>query len=491
VRFFPGVVFDACVVNEKSFCYVSQIVDDCGVTFTHNNCVCNAFLAFRLRHQVMTPPLDLSLMPLFNGVLEELVVLHPKLILDDLYTRQKVVHNYRGRWFRRYEEARLELLERGLNRRDFWNKCFNKADKEKVIKNASRLIQYMMATGALEMGRFTHPFEALVYQCRDRFGTRIFGKGCNLHTLAEDFVRKRDCFLDPVYLLLDASKFDTHVDIGLLDAIRKFYRRCCRRPRDGHYVHWLWGHALTSCGFSALGFKYKTHGTRFSGHMDTGLGNSLIMYAMLVSYMKASGVSKFSLSVNGDDSVTIIERADLSRILGMDFFKRFGFSMKFEMTDDFSQMEYCQTRPVETDYGWMMCRGPERMLSRAGWTVTRFRHGRVRSYLKSLGLGEMAINYGCPVGYAMGRKLYVAGGDAKLMPVDRKRYISYTKQKFWQVFDVPTISMATRVSYQRAWGMDPSKQVEIERKLTVLRTSSVTEQQQWLYEQVLNTRVGV
>nr|UBJ25993.1 hypothetical protein 3 [Sichuan mosquito tombus-like virus] len=343
----------------------------------------------------------------------------------------------------------------------------------------------MEATGALEMGRFTHAVESDVYDLKDDYGTRIFGKGCNLHELAEDFINKNALFANPVYLLLDASKFDAHVSDALLRIVARFYETMLENPRERKHVRWLWSHTFTSMGRSKLGVYYKTKGTRFSGHMDTGLGNCMVMYAALKVYLRLSGVTKHVMSVNGDDSVIIVERQDLSKLLDIGVFKSLGFKMKFEYTDDFSQMEYCQCRPVHTDYGWVMARGPERVLARTGWSVKRFSKKKFKDFVLSLGMGESAVSYGVPVAYPLARLLVGAGKGGKMMPTDRKRFISYTRQKFWQSPEVATISLSTRVSYERAWGMSPDKQIEIEGKLKVSMGLTLSSRQMTAYERIV------
>jgi len=453
--------------------------------------LCNAYLALTLRHQANTPPLNLTFLPRFlHKLLKFKDDQEQNIIVDNLLTRLQVLSGYKGRWYRRYERAFRQLKNRQLNRKDFYNDCFVKADKENGIRKAARLIQYMKPTGALEMGRFTHAVEGKIYACEDKFGTKIFGKGANLHDLADDFIKKKSNFHDPVYLLLDATNFDSHVSMELTAAMITFYCTLVRNPKHKKLVRWLWSHVLVSFGHSKLGLRYKTRGTVFSGRMDTGLFDSMTTYSMLTNYMCDSGITKYSLSVNGDDSVTIIERADFGKLLGMDYFLNFGFVMKFDWTDNFSKMDYCQTRPVKTDYGWMLARSPERLLRRAGWSVKRFGKRCYKSYVKSLGLGEMAINYGLPLGYKLGRLMYDKGGGAKLLPCNRKRYISCTKQRFWQVIDVPSISMETRLSYQDAWGMSPSEQLEVEAKMLIAVDPEITWQQQWHYERILETDVG-
>ena len=162
-----------CTVNERSYCYIGNIRSDNYssdnlVTYTHNNCVCNAYLALTLRHQAKTPPLNLTFLPLFLDALFGLFNDHKEnIVVNNLLARQQVVNGYKGRWFRRYDKALNDLKKRSLDRKDFHNDCFIKADKENGIRKAARLIQYMKATGALEMGRFTHAVEGNIYACKD------------------------------------------------------------------------------------------------------------------------------------------------------------------------------------------------------------------------------------------------------------------------------------------------------------------------------------
>jgi len=489
----PGFEDGVCnSFKNRMYPYVKMNRGDLPLTYTHNGCWCNELLALKFRHQMDTPKvdkdvqhhIDVALDSLFEHVMPNGEKLRRDYILK---SRQQVVNQYSGRYRRRYAKAMTELKTLSLNHKDFMNKGFVKADKEntKDISKASRLIQYMKETGALEMGRFTHAVELDIYSLQDKYGTKIFGKGGNLHEIAEDMVRKKSNFLDPVYLLLDASKFDAHVSDLMLKSVAKWYPRLLQLPKQRKYVAWLWQHTITNYGFTAGGIRFKTHGTRMSGHMDTGLGNSLIMFAMITSYLKVVGITKYSMSVNGDDSVVMIERSDVVRARDISIFKRFGFNMKFEMTDDFSQMDYCQTRPVKTKYGWILARAPDRILGRVGWSVTKFSKAKRKDYLFSLGKGEQAINYGLPIGYALGKALVRAAPHGKMMDITRKRYISYTRQRYWASGEDAVIDDETRMSYYEAWGIAPEEQIAIERGLKISLNPRVTYGQQMEYDSVI------
>jgi len=461
------------------------------LTFTHNGCLCNEILALQFRHQMSTPPVSHGALPLLRQALDRLLEMRRPdgmpLERVTLRTRQQVVNSYKGRHRIKYFRAMVELNTRSLNRTDFYNRGFVKPDKEQEsdLTKAGRLIQFMRPTGALEMGRFTHAVEMQVYSLQDGYDTKIFGKGGNLHDIAEDLNNKREHFHDPIFLLLDASKFDAHVSAELLRLVAEWYPSLLTHPTEQNYVKWMWSHTYTNYGSTQNGLRYRTHGTRMSGHMDTGLGNSLIMYAMLTAYMATKQITKYSMSVNGDDSVIVIERADLTAAKDISFLKDCGFNMKFEHTDNFSHMDYCQTRPVKTKYGWVLARSPERMLRRIGWSSNLFGARRGRDFLYSLGKGEKAINYGLPIGYALGQKLLDAAPNGRLLPLDRKKYISYTRQRYWATGREAVIDRETRESFAEAWGMSPEEQELVERSLRVSLAKEVPDSIKLEYESVL------
>lgn len=466
------------------------------LTFTHNGCLCNEIIALRFRHQMDTPPVSLSVIPLLRRALDGLLSCNrpdgTPIEPVFLRSRQQVVNTYRGRHRIKYFRAMVELNTRALNRTDFYNRGFVKADKEEEsdLTKAGRLIQFMRPTGALEMGRFTHAVESQIYSLHDKYDTKIFGKGGNLHEIAEDLNNKRENFNDPIFLLLDASKFDAHVSTEMLRLVAEWYPNLLSDPSQREFIRWMWSHTFNNYGSTVNGLRYKTNGTRMSGHMDTGLGNSLVMYAMITAYLGVVGITKYSMSVNGDDSVVMIERSDLQRALDISFFKDCGFKMKFDMTDEFSKMDYCQTRPVLTRYGWILARSPERMLRRIGWSSNLFGAKRSRDFLYSLGKGERAINYGLPIGYTLGNKLMQAAPNGKLLPLDRKKYISYTRQKYWQSSEDAIIDKVARESFCEAWGITPEEQVRIEESLQVGPALKVTDKMQQMYDSVVLSKLN-
>lgn len=477
IRFTDAFPMGNCKINRASYCYVGNKMLEASIAYTHNGCGCNEYLALKHRHQMQT--LAFTMDP--DIMLQHLNTLIGESRLQaqsfTLLSRHEVVNSYVGRWKRRYLRAMLSLEEYPLCNADFNINMFVKPDKEDALpKGGPRAIQYRGARAALEMARFTQSIEHQVYELNDDHGTRIFGKGCNQHTLAEDFLKKRDLFRDPAFLMLDASKFDAHVSVEFLEIVRCFYVQLLQLAGQAKYVSYLWGKTLTSYGYTRHGIKYKTRGTRMSGDMDTGLGNSLIMFAALTHYMYVTGISKYVMAINGDDSVIFIEKDQLAKARDISCFVEMGLKMKFEVALDFQHMEFCQCRMVETDYGWTLARSPHRIITRLGWSVNKFGKSRLKDYILSLGMGECAVSYGVPIGYAIGLALKLAGRGGKYTVWDRWAQEWCQQERYWEA-EVGTVSYATRVSYERAFDISPEKQIELENSIKVRLGCAITDQQ--------------
>lgn len=477
-----------CVINRATYCYVKQPDSLMSVVYTHNGCHCNEVAALKFRHQVATPPFQWDLKPF----IEALDFLYKR--LDGRYklkSRAEVVNQYSGRWHRRYFSAMLSLNSRPPCKNDFVVQMFVKDDKETArAEKPPRAIQYRNKRGALEMGRATHAVEGDIYDVKDRFGTRIFGKGCNMHEVAEDAVEKKKLFYDPVWVMFDASKFDAHIDATLLKMLA--YRRSLLFDgiKTQRYVRWLWSHTYVNYGATRNRVRFKTTGTRMSGDMDTGLGNSELMYCYLTVFLSSVGIKYYTFSVNGDDSYVVIERRDLYKITSnMDKWELMGLRMKMSYTDVFEELEFCQSKPLLTDYGWTMARDPRRVLTRTGWATTFYGKKAYANYVFALGIGELATNWGVPINARVGYALMKLGrrrGARFREDISRKMRISLENQRYWRHFEYPTISDAVRYRFHRSWGVSFVDQKRVESDYCVLDNMGVTADQYDAYMYLLD-----
>lgn len=478
-----------CKITRRTYPYASFNLDHTHLAWTHNGCLCNDLVALTHRHQVDTPPVDLPLsdVDVFLNRLRLGVSLLPM-------KRWKVVRGYHGQWRAKYQAAHKERDETGLLHKHRLVRFFNKADLEmsKPLK-PPRAIQYRHPVFALEQARYTKAVEQWFYKVKDEYDTYIVGKS-DPFTIASELHKKSGAFSQPVYLLLDASKFDSCVDVKWLRLMMEFY--CKLFPaRDSRRIRWLWTRTFENSGRSRSGLTYKTHGTRMSGDMDTGLGNSLIMWSMLKLYLTNNGIHKHSIMVNGDDSVIVIERSQLSASRNISIFHSLGFNMKFEVALEFNQLEFCQARPIFTDYGWTMARRPERVLGRTSWSVNNYGRSKMRAFIHTLGLCERAASWGVPIASALATKMIQATPGAARIRLSPWLEEHYNRMRRWWKLGEPTISLETRQNFADAWGISVEEQYHIERSIKISVNAVPTEVQLCEYHELIHTanpsQVGV
>jgi hypothetical protein len=248
----------------------------------------------------------------------------------------------------------------------------------------------------------------------------------------------------------------------------------------------LWKQTYVNKGRTKAGLRYKTRGTRMSGDMDTGLGNSIIMYLMLSQYLKTAGV-RGSILVNGDDSLVVISRSSLHKVMDISIFKTFGFSMKFEVAYDIQQAEFCQSRLVWTDYGPAMALNPLRCINRLAWTTKKYSSRHARQYVHTVALCNRAAHWGMPILYPL------ADAMKKLVKSEKEILMSTFDyewkemlRRWWRDKRAATISIDTRLSYEQAWGISVHQQEQLERGLRVRVIYAPTQEQLMNYHYMLS-----
>lgn len=450
-----------CVVNRYTYCHLKMNLPGNKTVWTHNGCICNQYMALRYRHQVETHPPDFNESQV-EEVFSRLLRYNPIELLP--WKRHAVVNSYAGSYKRKYLEAHKTYHRIGLQKFMSRVNLFCKDDSyTDAPEKAPRAIQYRHPTFMLEMGRFTKAVEEWFYHTRDSYGTLIVGK-TDPYTIGTELVKKSAFFNDPVYLMLDASKFDTCVDVKWLKLVVRCYKTLF--PRRFHRtIDWLWGQTYINRGRTRTGLRFKTRGTRMSGDMDTGLGNSIIMYLMLSRFLDNAGV-KGSIMVNGDDSLVVVARSNLHKLMDIGIFKTFGFSMKFDVAYEIQKAEFCQSRLVYTDYGPAMSLNPLRAVNKMAWTTTKYGKRHARQYVKTLALCGRAANWGMPILYPLAE--YMARLTRTEKEIGLRPYDLEWKElvmKWWRMKGEATISMETRVSFEYAWGIPVSEQLEMERRL--------------------------
>lgn len=266
---------------------------------------------------------------------------------------------YTGRKRVIYERAVEDYTVNGVRRRDAYSDSFVKCEKVPGDK-APRCIQPRRPVYNVGVGRYLKPVEHKIYKAIQKVfevDTPVVLKGFNAQATADIIQRKFEAFEKPVALGLDASRFDQHVSKQMLEWEHSIYNAMFRSPELKKLLKWQ----IKNVGFGRCDdgvIQYSVEGKRFSGDMNTALGNCLIMCAMIHAYGRDRGV-KLDLANNGDDCVVFMEAGDLERFgAGLDdWFDEMGFVMtKEEPVYELHQIEFCQCKPVFGANGLIMCR---------------------------------------------------------------------------------------------------------------------------------------
>lgn len=415
----------------------------------YNNCQCNEIAALTNRH--LKPPL------FDHPNWEEASRMTEKYYTTfvDLVSMKQIVNRYVGTKKRLYNKAYEQYRTFGFQQKYAYVKMFIKTERfkeEHLGIKPPRAIQYRHPIFNLQVLRFINPFEEHYYQhlsygnCTQ---TRVIMKGLNWVKRAKIFVEKAQSFLQPKFICLDFSRFDSTITVDHLKSTHRKYYKVGGRPLR-HYFRMQ----LKNKCWTRSGIKYVVDGTRMSGDADTGLGNTIINLDAIHYVLYKSNITKYDMIVDGDDAVVIIEQGEF---YNLDIYKTLGFEVKADITKDIFRVDFCQSRLVLTPEP-VFVRNPIKVLS----TVTTCYKDYLRSldrWTAAVGLCEEAVNPGVPILSVLGSSLAKLS-NRPLFDKDMRRRMMGMKQQHAPITDIG------RLTFYYAWGINPSMQEFIEDMLT-------------------------
>lgn len=371
-----------------------------------------------------------------------------------------------GRKQRLYERAWESLVVKAVNSRDAIVSTFVKAEKVNLDAKgdpAPRVIQPRSPRYNLVVGCYLKLFEKELFKGFERvWGYKVVLKGLNALGVAAALREHWERFRDPVAVGLDASRFDQHVSVDALKWEHSIYNAVFRCPR----LRWLLKMQLRNRGIARVEdyrVDYTVEGCRMSGDLNTGMGNCLIMSSMVLAYLEQHGIDA-RLANNGDDCVLILERSDLDRLDGISaWMLDFGFTLtREEPVDVFERIEFCQTQPVLTADGWIMCRNPWVAMSKDATSLLSWdKEADIRAWARAIGECGLSLTRSVPVWSAWYQRLVVAAGEARTRGVESVRDSGLG----YMACNVSASGMITpeaRVSFWRAFGISPDQQEDCE-----------------------------
>lgn len=386
------------------------------------------------------------------------------------HTVEEIVDCYSSDKKKLYQKAANSLRHKPVEWRDSRVSAFIKVEKlECEAKDpVPRTIQPRSKRYNLALGQYLRLNEKRMTKAVDRvFGETTILSGLDNRAQGRVLAAKWNKFKNPIGIGLDASRFDQHCSKTALKAEHKFYTSVFPDHKLKELLSWQLenhGSALLPDG-SFL--RYKTKGCRMSGDINTSLGNKLLMCGMVYCYLREHGI-KASLANNGDDCVLFCEASEFDKIDSTlrGWFLHRGYDMVVEEPVEYlERVVFCRSQPVCVGGKWAMIRQLG-SLSRDCFSLQDWSQPKVfADAMNALGQCNGIINDGVPVYMSQAKAMYRAGGcrkfnlDALQKQMEyswRDRLGSRTKLEWNPVED------ATRLSFFRAFGIEPQVQKAVE-----------------------------
>lgn len=379
-------------------------------------------------------------------------------------TADEFVDRYTGRKRTIYASYIDEYITHGVRRVHAHFKTFMKVEKVPVNKSP-RTIQPRSPIFNIGLGRYLKPAEKPIFRAMAKvFKQRyVVFKGLNAVAMGAEMRVLWDKYSKPVAVGIDASRFDASVDRGLLQFEHTLYNMLFRDRELARLLNMqLDNVGVSYCHDGKI--RYTVRGGRGSGDMNTSLGNSFIMCAIIWCWLRESGVNA-SLANNGDDCVVIMESGDLAKFSKgfVEFASKLGFTMVVEdPVYDFEQIEFCQTHPVNVGDEWRMVRNFS--TSREKDSMCLFpldNRGALEAWLYAVGECGLALCSGVPVMQSMYQAMMRNGRPSHMSEAvfmqSGSRMMSQGMEAKSRV-----VEEATRFSFWLAFGVTPDEQTALE-----------------------------
>jgi hypothetical protein len=294
-------------------------------------------------------------------------------------------------------------------------------------------------------------------------------KGRNASETGEEMFKMWSDFDNPVGVGADASRFDQSVSPEALEWEHSMYLYIYNNcPVLSKLLQWQIdnrGFARTPDGV----VRYRVRGSRMSGDMNTASGNVMIMCCVVWTFFqqfRAGGKRiKWRLANNGDDCVIVVEGCHANQVSEEfpPFCALLGFKMEMEPpVTRLEEVEFCQTHPVCVNGDWRMVRNLENTLAKDLVSTKPINNeGSWNMFRGAISDCGLALTSGVPVFQEFYRYLGRGSGSRRSRDDGEVTGMMNLARGMRHRFNEPDPS--TRVSFFRAFGVDPARQVLLER----------------------------
>lgn len=433
------------------------------------NCVVNQVLALRNRVLMAVPAMtDKGYAMLKHAASKVKRALDlPARVLVPM-ERVAFLSKYQGGKRRAYEQAFVDLDERGYQKRWSQVKSFVKAEKHLDATKDPRIIQARPTQYQCMVGPYMAALEHYLYAIPARrllrrgFG-RFFAKGRTPLQRGKDIAgkfRHMSTRGSVTVVSIDQSRFDAHAQAKHLKCEHAVYKAAF--PGDPELRARLRDQLHTK-GTTSDGVRYSLPGCRCSGDPNTACGNCILMAEMLCAFDEKYPEFGFDVYDDGDDALVFILTKDLAkfRTLIPGFFLEFGMECKVENVGRFIEhAHFCQARPVLTSAGYMLCPDPAKVLRMAYSGVKEMNDPGIRvRYLATLNDFYLAQHGGLPVLSAY-HKFIARGLPSNVTRLDES-VMGWWAGTCDREVDWNTTA-STRASFTLAWEYSEEEQLALE-----------------------------
>jgi hypothetical protein len=479
-------------------------IEGCWAPSVHANCNHNEVAALLKRSLAPTPLADPSCRDPVLSVFKILRALARRWG-GSRWSYLETAQSYSGALRRRYIDAERSLRVDGpVSHRDALLGAFLKAEKFGYKKYGKpRMIFPRSPRYNLALASFLKPFEHWLWgylTSRRLFNgptTRVVAKGLNMTARAGLIAKKFKSLDDCVVFEVDGSAFEAHVDVWQLQQEFAVYLAAHGGDRE---LARLLARQLVNEGTTQGGVRFSRSGGRASGDFNTGMGNTIIMLAVVVAVLKHLQVT-FDVLVDGDNALVFLRGGDAERVVRCFAPLALSFSGHEMVLENpvrvLEHVRFGQSAPVELSPGrWHMVRDWTKVISQMTSNHAHLRElPFVGPYLRGVAQCELSLHVGVPVAQAFAARLiHVTEGSRA---VDEHFYRDYQSlgvdiARRAEVKFVEPTTLA-RESFSRAFGLDPDAQLEVERHLSglsmVLRPWRA-EESPWV-DDLLSSRPGL
>jgi hypothetical protein len=393
-------------------------------------------------------------------------------------SKQQFVDMYRGKK-RDFYQRRLDkqTVDPFQPRRDSKVKIFVKREKQAmkaggIANTTPRIISPRDPGYNIEVGVYLKPIEKRLFktigklfnQHSSHTNTTIF-KGLNALQRGKLLKEKWSKFKKPVAIGLDVRRFDQHYHVLALKLEHWIYTHCFRGSARKALASLLRLQLHNTCvGYFPDGtIRYKVEGRRMSGDMNTALGNCLMMTLMILYFFEHNELTA-ELANDGDDCVVICESSDKLVMDGLgDWLLSLGFeTIVEEPVYVLEQIVFCQCQPIYSDGTYIMVRDPRLAISKDAICLKDMtREKDFNIWISSVGQCGMSLTGGIPVWQDFYQSMILVDVPEKCYD-DPQWWTGMKRLSEGMSRTYTDISDDTRLSFWRAFGFSPGKQLDLE-----------------------------